>query len=358
MASHSTTRKTTRTPAGRALGWSLGLAGALCLTAVYAAGVGSLEIPRTDVAAIVLQNALENLETIGIEAPTLHAGPDYHETVVLDIRLPRVAVGATAGFALGAAGAVMQGFFRNPMADPTIVGVSSGAAVGAVAVIALAIPVNLHLAAFAGALVTAFGVYALATHDGRTGVADLLLAGVAVQMFLGAVVSLMIYTSDDHAMRTAVYWLMGNLSHQNWSEFAVSAPVVAVGFAVMMHRSAALNLLAVGERQAHTLGVDVDRTRDVLLAVSSLVTAAAVAVVGVVGFVGLVVPHAMRLVVGPDHRVLVPASAVGGATFLVGVDGLARDVTGGGELPIGVVTALAGVPFFLYLLRKRGAYDL
>jgi len=244
------------------------------------------------------------------------------------------------------------------MADPTVIGISSGAAVGAVAVITYSLSVSLQLAAFVGALSAAGLVYGLATKNGRTGVATLLLAGIAVQMFLGAIVSYMMYASDDEGLRTTVYWLMGNLLHKTWSDVVVSLPPVVVGFCVLMFYARDLNIMLLGESEAHGLGVNVRRTKLVLLAVSSVVTASAVAVAGVIGFVGLIVPHATRLVVGPDHRILVPTSGLGGAVFLVSADAVARASLGGEALPVGIVTSLVGVPFFLYLLRRRGVHEL
>jgi len=206
--------------------------------------------------------------------------------------------------------------------------------------------------AFGGALVAAFGVYALATENGRTPVATLLLAGVAVQTLLGAVVSLMLLYSGE-SLRQAVFWLMGHLKNASWGEVLVALPVALLGFVVLQAYAEDLNVLLLGEEDAHTLGVEVERTKRLLLAVASVVTAAAVAMSGVIGFVGLVVPHVMRLLVGPDHRILLPTSALAGATFLVATDTVARSAVGGAELPVGIVTAFLGAPFFLYLLRNR-----
>jgi iron complex transport system permease protein len=275
--------------------------------------------------------------------------------IVWTIRMPRIALGALVGFALAAAGAVMQGFFRNPMADPSIIGVSSGAAVGAVAALTLPIPFGLHSAAFATGLVTAFGVYLIATENGRTPVATLLLAGVAVQTFLGAVISYMLVQSG-RSLQQAVFWLMGHLHNATWSEVGFALLFVPLLFLVLFWYSRDLNVLLLGEEDAATLGIEVERTKRILLGVSSLITAAAVAVSGVIGFVGLIVPHIMRLLVGPDHRILLPTSAIAGATFLVATDTIAR--TGAAEIPVGIVTAALGAPFFLFLLRRREVHAL
>ncbi|MFB6142021.1 MAG: vitamin B12 ABC transporter permease BtuC [Halorientalis sp.] len=312
--------------------------------AVHSSGTGllSLPVPVPDLSYVY---------------PFSFAVPDTAEIIVRQVRLPRIALAAVVGFALAAAGTVMQGFFRNPMADPSIVGVSSGAAVGAVATIAfpLLIPVGLRTAAFVGALLAAFGVYLLASEGRHTPVATLLLAGVAVQTLLGAVVSYMLLHSGE-SLRQAVYWLMGHLHNATWAEVEVTLPLAVLSVAVLAAYARDLNVLLLGEADAQTLGIEVERTKRILLAVSSLLTAAAVAVTGVIGFVGLIVPHGMRLLVGPDHRVLLPTSAFAGASFLVAADTLAR--SGAAEVPVGIVTAAVGAPFFLYLLVTREVYAL
>lgn len=339
-----------------------GLIAGAGIAVVAVASMGSVPVSPSTTAAILLDQALRITESVTgtVALPRVYDGPEELRTIVVTLRMPRVVVGGIVGFALGVAGAVMQGFFRNPMADPAIIGVSSGAAVGAVAVIALpvAVPlVGVAGAAFVGALVAAFTVYAIATKRGRTGVARLLLAGVAMQTFLGAVTSYLVYRSGDD-LRTAVFWLMGNLTHRSWEHVAVALPVVLIGSLELARRGPELNLMTLREDEATSLGVDVERTKRRLLAVSSVVTAAAVAVSGVIGFVGLIVPHVVRLVVGPDHRVVVPASGAAGATFLVAADAVARSALGGAELPVGILTAFVGVPFFLSLLRRREVYEL
>jgi len=282
------------------------------------------------------------------------------QTIVGNVRLPRILLAATVGFALAAAGTVMQGFFRNPLADPSIIGVSSGAAAGAVAAIAFpalvpAVFDGVHLPAFVGALVTALLVYAIATEGGRTPVATLLLAGVAIQAFLGAVIAYMLVHSGEN-LREAVYWLMGRLHRSSWGDVAFALPIAFVGVVVLAAYTREMNVLLLGEEDAHTIGVDVERTKLLLLVLATLVTAAGVAVAGVIGFVGLVVPHMMRLLVGPDHRILLPTSALAGASFLVVTDTLAR--AGPAEVPVGIVTAALGAPFFLFLLKRREVHAL
>jgi iron complex transport system permease protein len=339
----------------RTVAWSAGLSALLLVVASVSATIGPAPVGYREV-VFAVANA--------VRLPTLAAGgltwispfdvavADTAETIVTQIRLPRIVLGAIVGFALAVAGTVMQGFFRNPMADPSIIGVSAGAAVGAVAfiVLPLSVPIGLPAFAFVGALLSAFGVYLVATENGTTPVATLLLAGIAVQTFLGAVISYMLLQAGD-SLESAIVWLMGHLHHSTWGRVQVALPLVAVLFVVLLAYARDLNVLLLGEEDAHTLGVEVERTKRILLAGSSLVTAAAVAVSGVIGFVGLIVPHMMRLVVGPDHRILLPTSALAGAVFLVATDTVAR--MGPAELPVGVVTAALGAPFFLYLLRNR-----
>ncbi|MHB9285795.1 vitamin B12 ABC transporter permease BtuC [Halobacteriales archaeon Cl-PHB] len=362
---------------GKLVAWSVGLLASLAAVTVVSAAIGPVSLPLSSVAraclnAVGIPTGLSfhvidaSLAGLGIPVPVPDvsyrylfdlAVPGTHETIVRTIRLPRIALAAVVGFSLAAAGTVMQGFFRNPMADPSIVGVSSGAAVGAVATIAfpLALPFGLQTAAFVGAIVTAFAVYLVATTDGRTPVATLLLAGVAVQTFLGAVISYLLLESGE-SLERAVYWLMGHLQNSTWGEVEVTLPLALLSFAVLLAYARDLNVFLLGEGDAHALGVEVERSKRILLAVSSIITAGAVAVAGVIGFVGLIVPHVMRLLVGPDHRILLPTSALAGATFLVVADTLAR--SGPAQVPVGIVTAAVGAPFFLYLLRRREVHAL
>ena len=328
----------------RAVTWSVGLSLTLLAVALGSATLGPVGITYPTVATVLL-DALPGLS---------FAVPNTATTIVMDLRAPRIALAAIVGFALGASGTVMQGFFRNPMADPSIIGVSTGAATGAVAwiVLPLTVPFGLGLqgAAFAGALIAAFGVYLIATENGRTPVATLLLAGIAIQTFLGAVISYLLINSGENIERVT-YWLMGHLHDAGWGDVVATLPLAVVTALVLGAYARDLNVLLLGESEAHSLGIEVERTKRVLLGVSSVLTAAAVAVSGVIGFVGLIVPHVMRLLVGPDHRILLPTSALGGAVFLVLADTLAR--SGPAELPVGIVTAAVGAPFFLYLLRRR-----
>ncbi|MFC4437629.1 MULTISPECIES: vitamin B12 ABC transporter permease BtuC [Natrialbaceae] len=336
---------------GRIVSWSFGLSVLLVSVVVASAALGPVRIDP-----VTVSKAMINFAGVGT-----YDVPATHQTIVADVRLPRILLAATVGFALAAAGTVMQGFFRNPLADPSIIGVSSGAAVGAVAAIAFPalVPIgSIHLPAFVGAVVTAFLVYAIATEGGRTPVATLLLAGVAVQAFLGAVISYMLVHSGE-SLREAVVWMMGHLHRSNWGDVGFALPVTLVGVLVLGAYTREMNVLLLGEEDARHLGVNVERTKLLLLAIASIVTAAGVAVAGIIGFVGLVVPHMMRLVVGPDHRILLPTSALAGASFLVVADTAARvGAFGIPIVPVGIVTAVVGAPFFLYLLTSREVHAL
>ncbi|QRV15210.1 vitamin B12 ABC transporter permease BtuC [Haloterrigena salifodinae] len=371
----------------RTVAWSGGLVALLAAVVVGSAALGAVSIDPVTVAAailnavvvpsgVVVREVIVPGIGIGLPAPGLEYTPIFsfevkstHQIIVEDIRLPRIALAATVGFSLAAAGTVMQGFFRNPLADPSIIGVSSGAAAGAVAAIAFPALVpfgSLHFSAFVGALGTAFLVYAIATEGGRTPVATLLLAGVAVQAFLGAMISYMLVQSGDD-LRQAVVWMMGHLSNSTWGDVKFALPVTVVGVTILLAYARDLNVLLLGEEDAHHLGVDVERTKLLLLALASLVTAAGVAVAGVIGFVGLVVPHIMRLLVGPDHRILLPTSALAGASFLVATDTIARlgrlplpfgPAIDTPIVPVGIITAALGAPFFLFLLTRREVHSV
>ena len=358
--------------------WSTGLGAVLVAVIIGSAALGSVRIEPLTVAmailnAVAVPSGLEagtaTVPVLGWTVPTpeLEYASVFsfevartHQYIVTQMRLPRIVLAATVGLSLAAAGTVMQGFFRNPLADPSIIGVSTGAAAGAVAAIAFPAIVpfeSLHLAAFAGALTTAFFVYAIATEGGRTPVATLLLAGVAVQAFLGAVISYMLIHSGD-GLREAIVWLMGSLRDHGWGDVAFALPVTLLGVLVLGAYVRELNVLLLGEEDAHHLGVDVERTKLLLLALASVVTAAGVAITGVIGFVGLVVPHIMRLLVGPDHRILFPTSALAGASFLVVTDTIARWPAGPTEVPVGIVTAALGAPFFLFLLTRQEVHSV
>ena len=282
---------------------------------------------------------------------------DYH-AIFWSVRIPRVLLAGLTGAALACAGTAMQAVFRNPMADPYIVGVSSGASLGAVvaglsslATVAVIGSIITPLLAFVSALATVFVVYWLGTVRGRVYVDTLLLSGVAVAAFLGAVVSFLIYFARQEYHRI-IFWLLGSLSLATWTAVGVMAFCVVIGVVCIFLYSRDLNALLLGEETAHNLGTDPEFLKTLMLVMAAVMTSAAVAFTGVIGFVGLIIPHMVRLIVGADHRILVPAATVTGAIFLIIADSLARTVIAPNELPVGIITALCGGPFFLYLLRR------
>ncbi len=290
--------------------------------------------------------------------------------VVVDIRLPRLLLGALVGAALAVAGAMLQGLFRNPLADPGLVGVSAGAALGAVLVIvvgggllaplAVAVAVGaLPIAAFCGGFATTLILYAIATRRGRTSVATMLLAGIALGAFAGAVTSFLVYRADDAQLRELTFWTMGSLSGATWLKLALAAPPILAVLALAPFIARGLDALVLGEAEARHLGVDVERLKALIVFAVAVMVGVSVAFTGVIGFVGIVVPHLLRLAIGPEHRTLLPAAALLGASLLVGADIICRIVVAPAELPIGIVTALIGAPFFVsILLRRRGIVDL
>ncbi len=347
-------------PAQRALsrrGVVLGGLGALLAGAVLLAlGTGAVAIAPGEALAIVLAR-------LGVAEGGF---TQQQALVLLYIRLPRVLMALLAGGALGVSGAALQGLFRNPLADPGLVGVSGGAALAAVMALVLGPavlgevwtalqPGGLALAAFAGGMAATLAVYRIATREGRTGVATLLLAGIAVGATAGAGTGLMLFLADDQQLRDITFWSLGSLGGATWHNLPIAAPLFLIAFVGLLRLSRPLNALLLGEAEAFHLGVNVERAKRQAVVLTALGVGAAVAVCGVIGFVGLVVPHLVRLVAGPDHRVLLPASALLGALLLLLADVFARTIAAPAELPVGIVTAAVGAPFFLWLLvRERG----
>ncbi len=281
------------------------------------------------------------------------------ETIVWLIRLPRVIVAGIVGAGLATAGAIMQGMFRNPLAEPSLTGVGPGAVLGAVAVFvtgwgAVSV-VAVPLAAILSALIALIVVYTIATRGGSTPITMLLLTGIAVGSFLTAMSSLLISMNivTWQVAQEIVFWMMGGLDSRTWAHVGISAPFVLVGLAAAMFQARTLDLLLLGEEVAVSLGVDAEPAKRFLVATSAILTGACVAVAGLVGFVGLIVPHAVRLLLGPGHRTLLPASAVAGAAFVILCDLAARTVRPPAEIRLGVVTAMCGAPLFLWLMVRR-----
>ena len=307
-------------------------------------------------------------ELLGFGEPGALSARD--RIIVMDIRLPRAVLGIIIGAALAVSGAVMQGLFRNPLADPGLVGVSAGASLGAVSVIVLggstlafftsllgsqALPV----AAFAGGLITTLVLYRISTRQGRTSVATMLLAGIALGAMAMAFTGLLIFMADDRQLRDLTFWGLGSLAGATWTKIFAAGPIIAAGLIAAPFLARGLNALSLGEATANHLGIPVQRMKYIAIVSVAASVGASVAVSGGIGFVGIVVPHLLRLLIGPDNRYLLPASALLGATLLLLADSVARTVVAPAELPIGIVTAAVGAPFFLWiLLRKRGVIDL
>jgi iron complex transport system permease protein len=321
----------------------------LVLVLLVSVATGAVSIPLSAVARILVS------PLTGTEGTAL---PDTWYTIILRLRLPRALLAMQVGLCLAMAGGTMQGLFKNPLADPYIIGVSSGAAVGAALAIVMGVgwgsagAMLLPLAAFAGALAALVLVYLLASRGGRLPVLNLLLAGIAVSTFWGSIVSLLMFFSGQQ-LQQVVFWLMGGFGGRSWVHVLVMLPYMVLGASVVLWHSRDLDALAMGEEQAFYMGVDVEKVKRRLLLAGSLLAAVAVAVSGLIGFVGLVVPHAIRLLGGPKHSFLLPTVAVAGAAYLAAADVAARVVMAPTELPVGLVTALVGGPFFLYLLRRR-----
>ena len=332
----------------------LGLLGLLTLSVAIVAGValGTVAVPAAETVAILAAR---------LGAPLEQSWADTSETIVLTLRLPRVLTALVVGLGLSVAGVTFQGLLRNPLADPYVLGTASGAALGAAIGVLLPIQIAwlglglVNILAFVGALAAVTVVYRIAGGGGRSTMTSILLTGYAVGSMLAAGLALAMYLSGSQ-LRQIFYYLLGSLSGADWQSLALGLPIIAVGSVLILARARSLNGLLLGDETALHLGVDVRRERVVLLALASLVTAAAVALAGLIGFIGLVIPHIVRLVVGPNARLVLPLSAIWGAAFLVVADLVARLV---GELPVGIITAVIGAPIFVMLLRRyRTAYQL
>ena len=322
---------------------------------VLSLNLGYAHIPFIDILTILAK-----------QVPLLNNVVDYSgisttaEVIIVQIRLPRVICGALVGAALATAGVTYQGIFRNPMADPYVIGASTGASVGSALVIVLGVGVSLlgvntlQILAFVGSLTTVLFVYSISRVGSRVPVTTLLLTGIAISLFLNAIVTYMKTIASDRLLHGLTFWLIGSLAPtENWDKVFAILPFILVGVIVAYLYSRDLNILALGEDQAQHLGVEIEKVKRILLVSGALLTAAAVSISGLIGFVGLIIPHLTRVLIGPDHRVLLPTSAIVGAAFLMICDALSRIVMGSGEAPVGIITALAGAPFFIYLLRRK-----
>lgn len=311
----------------------------LILALILSLSVGPVKLSLADVFASLIGKGSENY-------------------IIQNVRLPRILCCVLVGAALSVSGLAMQGLFRNPMASPSVIGVSSGAAFGASLAMGFGVGLTFGMYAvpamsFVFCFGTMFLVYILARTSGGTSVTMLLLAGIAVGAFFNGMVSVVQYIVDESTLPGIVYWLMGNVADCRWPEFRLALIPVIAGMMIIWMRAKELNLISLGEEQAENLGVNVDQTRILLLIGSSLAVAGAVSISGIIGFVGLIIPHVFRMIVGPDHKVLVPLSIVGGAAFLIIMDVVSRSIMSPVELPIGILTALLGAPFFIYIMRTK-----
>lgn len=280
------------------------------------------------------------------------------EVIVMEVRTPRVALSILVGMGLAAAGAAMQGLFRNPMAEPYVLGMSSGAAAGACLSIVLGMgkifgPFAIPVLAFSGSSATIFVVYHIARTGNRVPTETLLLAGIAVGFFLYAVVSFLKITASMESLHNVVLWLMGSFALATWSDVKIVALPIVAGITILCLLARELDIFQFGEETAVHLGMEVETIKRILLISSALVTGVAVSVSGIIGFVGLIIPHMVRMAIGTHHRILLPASALCGAIFLVCCDTLARIIAQPAEIPIGIITAAIGAPYFVFLLRRR-----
>jgi len=320
---------------------------------VLSAGLGAVTVTISDVAQVTLKHIP------GLDGMCRQSLPEDVDMIVWQLHIPRVLLAALVGMSLAVAGAALQGLLLNPLADPYMIGVSSGAAVGAGIGVILGVQgwmlgFGIPVLAFAFALITVSAVYGLAMRAGKVSVLSFLLSGVVVGAFMWAVLTfLMTFASEN--LETIVFWTMGSFAGSDpWGRVLVVLPFGLVGSLVVYAYARDLNLFALGEESARHLGIETESLKRRLIAATALLTAAAVSVSGTIGFVGLMVPHITRRIVGPDHRILLPCSGLLGALLMIAADTVARTAMAPGEIPVGIITALLGAPFFLYLLRKAG----
>ncbi|WP_245709283.1 FecCD family ABC transporter permease [Rhodococcus tukisamuensis] len=320
----------------------------LLVLAVASACIGQVPTGPAEVVGSILHR-------IGLDIGPMPAHPSG-EVTLWQVRFPRVTLAVIVGAALACAGALLQGVFANPLAEPGVIGVSAGAAVGASLVIvtggAFVAGTAVAAGAFVAGLVTTALVYLLARSEGRTEVVTLVLTGVAINAFAGGLIAFFTFVANPAARDQIVFWQLGSLNGATWGAVAIVAPMAAVGIAVSMAMASKLDLLALGESAAAHLGVNVERLRQLAVVVVALLVSASVAFTGIILFVGLVVPHLMRMVVGPAHRMLIPASALCGAIVLLAADLGARTLVPNADLPLGMLTSLIGGPFFFWMLRR------
>lgn len=324
---------------------------ATMVVVVFSLTIGAIAIPIGDVAVIILQKIglFRDVEVDGI-----------YNVVLSTIRIPRIVMTILIGAALGVSGAALQGLFRNPLVEPSLIGVSGGSAAAVVTVIvfgaAILLPGEwtyntiLPLLAFAGGVTATLIVLRMSHQSGRTNIAVLVLAGVAINALAGAIVGLAIFYADENQLRTFTFWTLGDLGGASWDKLTIAGPLLIFASGALILFARSLNALALGEAEAYHVGVNVEWTKRLVIILAALAVGVSVSLSGMIGFVGLVVPHVIRVSFYSDNRLVLPASVMGGALLLVGADVIARTIVSPSELPIGVVTALIGAPFFIALL--------
>lgn len=330
----------------------VGLVGALVVALFWAMSIGTVKVPMTSIYNTVMEQLVSGQPIEGADYGPVH-------DIVWLLRLPRLVLAALVGMGLSVCGVIMQAVVKNPLADPYILGISSGASLGATAAILLGIGVAwgenfVGIAAFIGAFIMSLGVLFISNLGGRSNSVKLLLAGMALSAVCGAFSSFIVYFANNkEGMQTVAYWMMGSFAGAKWETLAVIAPIVVLAVLFFWSQSRMLNLMLLGDESALTLGTDLHIYRQLYLLVSALIVGFVVYSAGMVGFVGLVVPHVIRMLVGTDHKKLIPVSALTGAVFLVVADGLCRVIIPRTELPIGILISLIGAPCFVYLMIKK-----
>lgn len=307
--------------------------------------LGAYNISIFDVYGVILThlNPSGNINTI----------EKLQNTIVWDIRLPRILLAISVGIALASAGAVFQGCFRNPLVEPYILGVSAGAAFGAaLGIVFPQIFLSIKISAFIFGSIAVFASYTLARVGGQTPIETLILGGVIIGSVFMSMVSVLKYISDDTALRGIVFWLMGGLYYATWDDVKIITPTVVIGFFVLWYMSWKINILSMGDEEARSLGVNPERSKLIVVAVATLIAAISVSAVGIIAWVGLMMPHAARMILGPDHRFMLPAAAIMGGIYLMLCDTIARTLTTA-EIPVGIITSILGAPYLIYLIRNK-----
>ena len=314
----------------------------LFFTVIFSICAGVYNIPPFEVFNVIKYHILGN-------GGVSH---EIYNTIVWDIRIPRILTGMLIGMALATSGATYQGVFRNPLVSPFILGVSSGAAFGAALSIIFPVPYSVQISAFLFGMVAVFCAYSLAKVRGKTPLVTLLLAGVILGSLFNALVSIFQYIANEAQLKAIVFWLMGGLYNIGWAQFYTIMLLIPLGIILLMRYSWKLNILSLGDEEAKSLGINSERLKIILIIIATFITSISISVAGIIGWVGLMIPHASRLIVGPDHRFLLPLSAIMGGIFLILCDTIARTITTG-EVPLGIVTSILGAPYLVYLLRSK-----